>query len=79
MPTDPKHSPVKEPVKQPAEHFPRKDEDPDLVKRPDNVGQSGRWRREDGLDTETERGGYGNEEAEHSTDQGWPEPGSTGN
>ena len=50
-------------------------EDPDLVPRPDNVGQSGRWRRRDKDQSEAERGGYGNEESQHSTEQGWPDPG----
>lgn len=51
-------------------------EDGDLVPRPDNVGQSRRWRREDKDATEAERGSYGNDESHHSTDQGWPDPGS---
>jgi hypothetical protein len=48
MPTEPKKSPIKEPTEQPAEHFPRKNEDPDLVERPDNGGQGGRRDRDDG-------------------------------
>ena len=51
-------------------------EDADLVPRPDNVGQSRRWRREDKDASEAERGGYGNDESQHSTGQGWPDPGS---
>jgi hypothetical protein len=34
-----------------------------LERRPDNVGQSGRWKRKDGPSR------YGNEESEHSTEQ----------
>lgn len=52
-------------------------EDADLVPRPDNIGQSRRWRREDKDASEAERGRYGKEESQHSTDQGWPDPGST--
>jgi hypothetical protein len=39
---------------------------PPLKRRGDNVGQSGRWRRDDGEDVGMER--YGNEERFHSTD-----------
>lgn len=51
-------------------------EDADLVPRPDNIGQSRRWRREDKGATEAERGRYGKEESQHSTEQGSPDPGS---
>ena len=47
--------------------------DADLERRPDNVGQSGRWRHKETGKTSP---GYGHEEAAHSTDQGWPAPGS---
>jgi hypothetical protein len=38
-------------------------EDGELERRPDNVGQSGRWRRKDGPSR------YGREEKTHSTEQ----------
>jgi hypothetical protein len=41
----------------------------DLERRPDNVGQSGRWRHKETGKTSPR---YGHEEATHSTDQGWP-------
>jgi hypothetical protein len=44
----------------------------DLERRPDNVGQSGRWRHKE-MEKTSPR--YGHEEAAHSTDQGWPAPG----
>jgi hypothetical protein len=44
----------------------------DLERRPDNVGQSGRWRHKETGKTSPR---YGHEEATHSTDQGWPPPG----
>jgi len=46
------------------DHDPDKKEPP-LTRRGDNVGQSGRWKRE-GTDPGVER--YGNEESFHSTD-----------
>jgi hypothetical protein len=46
--------------------------DADLERRPDNVGQSGRWRHKETGKTSPR---YGHEEATHSTDQGWPAPG----
>ncbi len=46
--------------------------DADLKRRPDNVGQSGRWRHKETGKTSPR---YGHEEATHSTDQGWPAPG----
>jgi hypothetical protein len=46
--------------------------DADLERRPDNVGQSGRWRHKETGKTSPR---YGHEEAAHSADQGWPVPG----
>jgi hypothetical protein len=43
----------------------------DLERRPDNVGQSGRWRHKE---TGKISPRYGHEESAHSTDQGWPAP-----
>jgi hypothetical protein len=48
--------------------------DADLERRPNNVGQSGRWRHKETGKTSPR---YGHEEAAHSTDQGWPAPGSS--
>jgi hypothetical protein len=57
------------PVEPPS---PVKGEDNDLVRRPDNVGQSGRWRHEEHGRDEANREHYGHEESSHSTEQGWP-------
>jgi hypothetical protein len=51
-------------------------DDEALERRPDNVGQSGRWRhkQDDGVPPR-----YGREENTHSTEQGWPAPGNESN
>ncbi len=46
---------------------PRPADEP-LERRPDNVGQSGRWRREDGTEDDEVARRYGNEERWHSTE-----------
>ena len=61
-----------------TEDLPGEDTDPshptdaDLERRPDNVGQSGRWRHKETGKTSPR---YGHEEGAHSTEQGWPSPG----
>lgn len=47
--------------------------DAELERLPDNVGQSGRWRRKE----HGERSRYGKEESTHSTEQGRPPAGKT--
>jgi hypothetical protein len=53
------------------------DDNEALKRRGDNVGQSGRWRREDGKSDGDKR--YGNEEGEHDSEHPRPdvEPGDT--
>jgi hypothetical protein len=51
---------------------PDKDDKENLVRRGDNVGQSGRWRREDGRDPGERR--YGNEERWHDSEHSAGEP-----
>ncbi|WP_125461532.1 MULTISPECIES: hypothetical protein [Rhodomicrobium] len=67
-----KKSPNQLDDKRPATVPADKDREP-LERRPDNVGQSGRWRHKP---DEGGPGRYGREENTHSTDQGWPAPGS---
>jgi hypothetical protein len=47
---------------------PRSAEEP-LERRPDNIGQSGRWRVEDGTENDEVARRYGKEERWHSTDE----------
>ena len=55
--------------------MPEKPEDP-LKRRGDNVGQSGRWRRDDGKSEGAKR--YGHEEGKHNIEHPRPDTKPTG-